>query len=70
MLNDRPTLTRRERDTLRAILHNCAGQGWRTQTRDRPDFPSWLRGRISYAAGLDPAFGRVLLDSYEAIDWS
>jgi len=70
VINERPTLARAERDVLRAILHNCAAQGWRTQTRGRTDFPEHLRGRIAWAAGLDPALGAKLVAAYNRIDWS
>jgi hypothetical protein len=35
VVNVRPTLPRPERDALRALLHNCARHGWRSQTRGR-----------------------------------
>lgn len=70
VINDRPTITRRDRDNLRALLHNCAVHGWRTQARDQPDFVAGLRGRIAAVTGLDPVLGRRLLDRYQAIDWS
>ena len=70
VINSRPTVSRHERDNLRALLHNCAIHGWQSQARDRPDFAQHLRGRIAYVAGLDPAFGQVLLDKFERIDWS
>jgi hypothetical protein len=70
VINDHPTLPRTERDALRATLHNCAIHGWRTQTRGRPDFADHLRGRIAWAAGLDPALGAKLLTAYDRVDWS
>jgi RNA-directed DNA polymerase len=70
VVNDHPTVSRPERDALRAILHNCAVHGWRTQVRDRDDFPTHVLGRISWMTGLDPAFGTQLRASYDAIDWS
>jgi hypothetical protein len=70
VINDRPTLERTERDALRAILHNCATQGWRTQTRGRTNFADHLRGRIAWAAGIDPKLGTQLGAAYDRIDWS
>lgn len=70
VVNERPTLARPARDELRAILHNCAVHGWRSQTRGRDDFPEHLRGRIAWAAGLDPVLGAKLLRAYERVDWS
>ncbi len=60
VVNSRPTLPRRERDALRALLHNCAVHGWRTQARDRADFAAHVRGRVAHANGLDPAFGATI----------
>jgi hypothetical protein len=70
VVNDRPTLARTERDALRALLHNCAVHGWRSQARGRPEFPAHVLGRVSWAAGLDPVLGARLRAAYEAIDWT
>jgi len=70
VVNDHPTLPRPERDALRALLHNCAVHGWRTQARDRENFPPYLLGRIGWAGGLDPAFGARLRAGYDAVDWT
>jgi hypothetical protein len=70
VINDRPTLTRRERDALRALLHNCAVHGWRSQARGRADFVAYVLGRIGHANGLDPLLGGKLRRAYDAIDWS
>ncbi len=70
VLNVRPTLPRPERDALRAVLHNCARHGWRTQARGREDFPDYVLGRVSWAAGLDPVFGARLRTLVDAVDWA
>ena len=70
VINDHPTLSRPERDALRAVLHNCATKGWRSQTRGRDDFSAHLLGRIGHAAGLDPVLGARLRASYDRIDWT
>jgi RNA-directed DNA polymerase len=70
VINDHPTLSRQERDALRALLHNCATLGWRSQSRGREQFAAHVLGRIGHAAGLDPALGTKLRSSYDAIDWS
>ncbi len=69
VVNDHPALPRPERDALRALLHNCTVHGWRSQVRGQQDFRAHVLGRISWANGLDPAFGARLRASYEAIDW-
>jgi RNA-directed DNA polymerase len=63
-------LSRQERDALRALLHNCATLGWRSQTRGRDRFAEHVLGRIGHVAGLDPVLGGKLRASYDAIDWS
>jgi hypothetical protein len=70
VLNDRPTLSRPERDALRAVLHNCAVRGWRSQARGVEGFPAVLLGRIGHAGGLDPVLGARLRQAYDAIDWT
>jgi hypothetical protein len=70
VVNDRPTVSRPERDALRALLHNCAAHGWHGQARGIPNFPDHVRGRISWVAALDPEFGARLRAAYERIDWS
>ena len=69
VINDHPTLSRHERDALRALLHNCATYGWRSQTRGRERFAEHILGRIGHITGLDPVLGAKLRVSYDAIDW-
>ncbi len=72
VVNHHPTLPRRDRDNLRAVLHNCAVHGWASQARDRSreEFRDHLLGRVSWVAGLDPGFGRRLRALADAIDWA
>jgi hypothetical protein len=70
VVNHHPTLPRRERDALRAVLHNCAVHGPASQARGRENFREYLLGRISWVAGLDPAFGARLRATYDAISWT
>ena len=70
VVNDHATLPRPERDRLRALLHNCATRGWRTQAGGEPDYPAHVLGRIAWVGSLDPVFGARLRASYDAIDWS
>jgi RNA-directed DNA polymerase len=70
VINTRPTLPREQRDELRAILHNCAAHGWRSEQRDVPDFRAHLLGRVAWAAGLDPVFGARVRAAFDEIDWS
>jgi len=70
VLNHHPTLSRPERDALRALLHNCAVHGWRSQARGRDGFPAHVLGRIGHLSGLDPVLGAKLRDRYDRIDWT
>ena len=72
VVNVAPTLPRRERDALRALLHNCATHGWAGQVRghDPARFRDHVLGRVAWAASLDPAFGARLAVLAARIDWS
>ncbi|MGY1773836.1 reverse transcriptase family protein [Blastococcus sp. SYSU D00813] len=72
VVNDRPTLPRPERDALRALLHNCATHGWRSQVRDRDPatFRDVVLGRVAWASSVDPVLGARLSALARGIDWS
>src|SRR4029079_12416974 len=54
-VNARPSVSREELRTLRAILHNAARSGLESQNREgRPDFAAHLRGRVEFACMVDP----------------
>ncbi|NEM08447.1 reverse transcriptase domain-containing protein [Geodermatophilus normandii] len=71
VVNVRPTLPRPERDALRALLHNCAVHGWRSQVRDRDPatFREHVFGRVAWAGSVDPVLGARLRDLAGRIDW-
>jgi hypothetical protein len=70
VLNVRPNIRRAEFDTLKAILTNCARGGPRGQNReDRPDFRSYLAGRIAYVGMINPTRGRRLRELFDRISW-
>ncbi|WP_374457095.1 reverse transcriptase family protein [Nocardioides sp.] len=71
VVNERPKVSRREVDVLRAILHNCRHHGPSSQNHD--DVPAWeehLRGRIAWVAQHDPVRGARLQAVHDAVDWS
>ena len=70
VVNTRVSAPRPEIDRLRAILHNCARQGWRTQTRGiEPEaFRAQLYGRIAWVNGLDPRRGAQLRAAADRVD--
>jgi RNA-directed DNA polymerase len=70
VMNDHPTVARSERDALRALLHNCAVHGWRSQARDHGDFREHVLGRISWMTGLDPVLGARLRSMFDQVDWT
>lgn len=61
VVNDRPTVSRREVRRLRAILHNCQRHGLESQNREgHPDFAAHLRGRVAFITMVDPERGAPL----------
>jgi hypothetical protein len=70
VVNDHPTIPRRDRDNLRALLHNCIQHGPRSQARGRDNFDRHLLGRIAAVGALDPPLGARLRAQFEWIDWS
>ncbi|WP_091379488.1 hypothetical protein [Geodermatophilus sp. DSM 45219] len=71
VVNTRPTLSRTERDALRALLHNCARHGWTSQVRDHDPatFRGHVLGRVAWAASLDPVLGERLRALARRVDW-
>lgn len=70
VVNETPALARRERDALRALLHNCAVTGPEPQNRDgHADFRAHLQGRITWASAGDPARLARLTAMLEQIPW-
>jgi RNA-directed DNA polymerase len=72
VVNVHPALPRRERDALRATLHNCVTKGWASQARGRSqeEFRAHLLGRVAWVGSLRPEHGRRLRAIADAIDWS
>jgi RNA-directed DNA polymerase len=71
VINEHPNVRRRDYDSLKAILHNCARHGPASQNlANHPHFAAHLRGRISHVSQLNPQRGDRLLELYRHIDWS
>ncbi|MFN0054825.1 MAG: reverse transcriptase family protein [Planctomycetales bacterium] len=71
VVNERPNVSRRDYDRLRAILTNCQRRGPSTQNHERrPDFAAHLRGAIAHVAFLNPTRGARLLELFHQIDWN
>ena len=70
VINERPNLSRREYDELKAILYNCVRFGPEGQNhRQHADFRSYLAGRLAYASWLNPARGERLQAMWRRIQW-
>jgi retron-type reverse transcriptase len=68
VVNERPSLPRRELRRLRAILHRARHEGLEAQNREgRPNFRAWLRGKIAYIQMARPELGAKLLAELEAL---
>ena len=72
VVNVKTSVPRRDLDRLRAILHNCAVNGWQSQARgaDREQFRHRLEGRVAWVNALDQRRGRQLRAMLSAIDWT
>jgi len=68
VVNDKPSVSRREMRRLRAILHRARTQGLDRQNRDgRPNFRSWLEGKIAYVGMVRPEVGAKLRAQLQAL---
>ena len=71
IVNQHPNLPRPEFDRLKAILYQCVVQGPVAQNREgRPHWRDYLRGRVAWAAQLNPAKAQRLKRLLDQIDWS
>ena len=71
VVNAKPNLPRAEFDRLKATLHRCATQGPASQ--NRAGLPQWeqhLRGRVAWAAQLNPDKAQRLQRVLDKIDWT
>jgi hypothetical protein len=70
-VNQHANLPRAEFDRLKAVLHLCATRGASAQNSGaHPHWQEHLRGRVAWAAQLNPAKARRLQALFERIDWS
>ncbi|QDT11695.1 reverse transcriptase family protein [Planctomycetes bacterium K23_9] len=69
-VNEKLNVSRQAYETLKAILHNCAKRGPRSQNRtEHPNFREHLRGRIAHVASIHTGRGNKLTAVFETIDW-
>jgi RNA-directed DNA polymerase len=70
VVNECPGVVRRERDALRAILHNCDRHGAESQNRGgHADFRAHLLGRISWISSVNGAQGARLRAQLDQVVW-
>src|SRR5262249_3452074 len=68
VVNDKPTVSRKEIRRLRAILHRARHEGLDQQNRDgRPHFHAWLLGKIAYVSMVRPDVGARLKAVLDAV---
>lgn len=71
VVNDRPHVSRRDVDRLKAILTNCVHHGPVSQNRSQhPNFAAHLAGRIAHIAQFHPPRAEKLRAIYARIDWT
>lgn len=71
VVNKAPAISRKQRDELKAILHNCVRIGPAANNRNRvPDFQAHLQGRIAAIAAVNAAHAEKLKTLFEHIDWT
>lgn len=71
VVNRHVNVPRRQFDTLKATLHNCARLGPEGQNRDRhPDFRRHLDGRITWMENVNPRRAGKLRALFDRIEWS
>ncbi len=68
IVNERPTVSRKEVRTLRAILHNALRDGLASQNRDgHPRFAEHIQGRIAFVCMVDPQRGQPLKEAWQRL---
>lgn len=70
VVNEAPAVSRRERDQLRAVLHDAIVNGPVAANRAGvDDFRNHLLGRISWVAAAKPAHGAKMRAQFDRIVW-
>jgi RNA-directed DNA polymerase len=68
VVNERPSVRRRELRRLRAILHRARTEGLERQNREgRPNFWAWLQGKIAYVRMSRPEVGAKLQQELQQV---
>jgi retron-type reverse transcriptase len=68
VVNHRIGIRRKELRRLRAILHRARHEGLDKQNREgRPNFRSWLQGKIAYVSMVQPGVGARMKAQFDAL---
>ena len=71
VVNDKVSMGRKRKKTLRAIVHNVLINGPAAENRSNdPFFREKLYGHLGNAYSVDPEFAEPLISSLKNIDWS
>ncbi|MBV9485179.1 MAG: RNA-directed DNA polymerase [Frankiaceae bacterium] len=71
VVNDKPAVERRRRESLRAALHNIRQHGPESQNRaGHEDFRAHLLGEIAWVSAVNPDHGERLRSEFAQITWS
>lgn len=67
VVNEKPSIARKELRRLRAILHRARTEGLDAQNRDgRPNYRAWLAGKIAFVRMVRPELGDKLKAALDA----
>jgi RNA-directed DNA polymerase len=70
VVNQKPNLTRKNYDQLKAILYNCVRTSPKQQNRlNHANFKEHLAGKIAYLSQINPQKGQKLADLFDQICW-
>jgi RNA-directed DNA polymerase len=70
VVNQRAGVARRDRDQLRALLHNCRQHGPESQNRGQhTDFRAHLLGRVAWIGAVNQSHGERLRAQFDQIVW-
>lgn len=70
VVNEKPNLSRRDCDGLKAVLHNCVRLGPSGQNRGGvADFRAHLAGRVAHVTAINPARGARMKALLDRIAW-
>lgn len=70
VVNQKPSIARKEYDLLKAILHNCRMHGPESQNRNQlPHWKSHLAGKLAWVQLIDRKKGARLRAIFDEIEW-